>query len=68
MIMTRVNFELSKESYKELKSMCLELDISIKELMKSLIDDALNKYKKKVEKPKKEFPTKLRRIPSINRN
>lgn len=74
--MKRVNFEYPEEKFKKFKAMCLDLDISIKDLMSSLIDDALKKYEKKMSKVKKEssplskelnFKPKMRKIPYIRR-
>lgn len=75
--MKRVNFEYSEEQFKKFKAMCLDLDISLKDLITSLMDDAIKKYEKKIAKTKKveeppiadlKFKPKMRKIPFINRN
>lgn len=45
--MNRVNFDFPKEKYKKVKMMCLDIDISIKELMSTLLEDALEEYENK---------------------
>lgn len=43
----RINFEFNRDEYKKVKVMLADLDISMRELMTMLVDDALDQYEKR---------------------